>query len=121
MKRAIRPHLVDFIAILALVAAAIGVSVYVLSHERLHFPFIQSGPYKIYAEFSSAKAVTPGQGQTVRASGVQIGDIGQVNLRNGVADVELDIQQKYNSLVHQHWTALLPPQTRLDDILIQPR
>src|SRR5260370_17766670 len=119
MKRAIRPHLVDFIAILALVAAAIGVSVYVLSHERLHFPFLQSGPYKIYAEFSSAKAVTPGQGQTVRVSGVQIGDIGQVNLKNGVAVVELDIQQKYKSLVHQNSTPLLPPKTGLDDMFIE--
>jgi phospholipid/cholesterol/gamma-HCH transport system substrate-binding protein len=119
MKRAIRTHLVDFIAILVLVAAAIGVSAYVLSHERLHFPLIQSGPYKIYAEFSSAKAVTPGQGQTVRVSGVQIGDIGQVNLRNGVAVVELDIQQKYKNLVHTDATALLRPKTGLDDMFIE--
>src|SRR5437764_14635314 len=92
MKRAIRTHLVDFIAILVLVVLAIGVSAYVLSHERLHFPFVESGPYKLYVEMSSAKAVTPGQGQTVRVSGVQGGDDGQRKLRHGLAVVEMDIQ-----------------------------
>src|SRR5437764_4618368 len=105
MKRAIRTHLVDFIAILVLVVLAAGVSAYVLSHERLHFPFVESGPYKLYAEFSSAKAVTPGQGQTVRVSGVQVGDIGNVKLQGGVAVVEMDIQQKYKTLVHTDATA----------------
>ena len=85
MKRAIRTHLVDFIAILVLVVLAAVVSVYVLSHERLRFPFIQSGPYKLYAEFTSAKAVTPGQGQTVRISGVRVGDISRVNPRTAAA------------------------------------
>jgi phospholipid/cholesterol/gamma-HCH transport system substrate-binding protein len=119
MKRAIRTHLIDFIAIVVLVVLAAGVSVYVLSHERLRFPFFQSGPYKLYAEFSSAKAVTPGQGQTVRVSGVQIGDIGQVRLSNGVAVVELDLQQKYKNLIHQDATALLRPKTGLDDMFIE--
>lgn len=119
MKRAIRTHLVDFIAILVLVVLAAGVSAYVLSHERLRFPLIQSGPYRLYADFSSAKAVTPGQGQTVRVSGVQIGDIGQVKLQNGVAAVEMDIQQKYKHLVHTDATALLRPKTGLDDMFIE--
>ena len=119
MKRAIRTHLADFIAILVLVVLAAVVSVYVLSHERLRFPFIQSGPYKLYAEFTSAKAVTPGQGQTVRVSGVQVGDIGQVRLSNGVAVVEMDIQQKYKDLVHTDATALLRPKTGLDDMFIE--
>ena len=39
------------------------------------------------AEFSTAQAVTPGQGQTVRVSGVQVGDIGGVTLKNGIAIV----------------------------------
>lgn len=119
MKRAIRTHLSDFIAIIVLVVLAAGVSGYVLSHERLRFPFIQSGPYKLYAEFSSAKAVTPGQGQTVRVSGVQVGDIGGVKLQNGLAVVEMDIQQKYKNLVHTDATALLRPKTGLDDMFIE--
>ena len=70
-------------------AAGPGAAVagYILEHERFRFPLIESAPFKIDAEFSTAQAVTPGQGQTVRVSGVQIGDIGGVRLRNGLAVV----------------------------------
>ena len=59
---------------------------YILNHERFRFPFIQSSPFTINAEFSTAQAVTPGQGQSVRVSGVQIGEVGGVTLKNGIAD-----------------------------------
>lgn len=119
MKRAIRTHLVDFIAILVLVVLAVVVSAYVLSHERLRFPFIQSSPFVVNAEFNSAKAVTPGQGQTVRVSGVQIGDIGGVKVKNGVAVVQMDIDPKFKHLIHTDATALLRPKTGLDDMFIE--
>src|SRR5438445_12738095 len=76
MKRAIKNHLGDFIAICVLVVLAIVVSGYVLSHERLQLPFIGTSQFTLNAEFQTGQAVTPGQGQTVRVSGVQIGDIG---------------------------------------------
>jgi len=119
MKRAIKTHMVDFIAIVVLVLLAIGVSGYVLSHERLQLPFIGTSQFTINAEFSSAKAVTPGQGQTVRVSGVQIGDIGGVSLKNGVAIVKMDIDNKYRRLIHTDATALLRPKTGLDDMFIE--
>jgi phospholipid/cholesterol/gamma-HCH transport system substrate-binding protein len=119
MKRAIKTHLSDFIAICVLVVLAAVVSAYVLSHERLQLPFIGTSQYTINAEFSSAKAVTPGQGQTVRVSGVQIGDIGGVTLRNGVAIVKMDIDKKYRNLIHTDATALLRPKTGLDDMFIE--
>ena len=53
-------------------ALAVLVSVYILGHERLHLPFVNQ-PMTINAEFSTAQAVTPGQGQYVTISGVQIG------------------------------------------------
>src|SRR5579884_110467 len=119
MKRAIKTHMVDFIAIVVLVLLAIGVSGYVLSHERLQLPFIGTSQFTINAEFSSAKAVTPGQRQTVRVSGVQIGDIGGVSLKNGVAIVKMDIDNKYRRLIHTDATALLRPKTGLDDMFIE--
>jgi len=118
MKRAIKTHMVDFIAILVLVVIAAGVSVYVLGHERLRFPW-QSSPFSINADFSSAKAVTPGQGQTVRVSGVEVGSIGGVKLQNGVAVVQLNIDQKYKGIVHTDASALLRPKTGLDDMFIE--
>ena len=71
MKRAIKNHLGDFAAIIALLIGAIAVSGYILGHERLRFPLIESSPVTMNAEFQTAQAITPGQGQTVRVSGVQ--------------------------------------------------
>ena len=71
----------DFAAILVLLVLSIAMAGYILSHERLRFPFIQSSPTVMNAEFSTAQAVTPGQGQTVRVSGVEVGQIGKVSLQ----------------------------------------
>jgi phospholipid/cholesterol/gamma-HCH transport system substrate-binding protein len=119
MKRAIRQHSTDFIAILVLLLLSVVVAGYILSHERLRFPFIQSTPMSMNAEFSTAQAVTPGQGQSVRVSGVQIGEIGGVTLKNGIAVVRLDIDDKYKHLIHQDATALLRPKTGLKDMFIE--
>jgi|SRR5579875_465066 len=119
MKRAIKAHLGDFIAILALVVLSVAVAGYILHEERLRFPFIQSSPFVINAELSSAKAVTPGQGQTVRVSGVQIGEVGGVTLKNGNAVVQMDIDQKYRRLIHKDATVLLRPKTGLDDMFLE--
>src|SRR5579859_3355671 len=119
MKRAIRNHLSDFIAIMVLLLLAILVSGYVLSHERLQLPFIGTSQYKLNAEFSTGQALTPGQGQTVRVSGVQVGDVGAVELKDGMAVVQLDIDTKYRHLIHQDWTALVRPRTGLDDMFIE--
>ena len=119
MKRAIRNHLSDFIAIVVLILLAILVSGYVLSHERLQLPFIGTSQYKLNAEFSTGQALTPGQGQSVRVSGVQVGDVGAVEIKNGMAVVQLDIDTKYRHLIHQDWTALVRPRTGLDDMFIE--
>ncbi len=119
MKRAIKTHASDFAAILVLVLLSVVVAGYVLKKERLQFPFIQSSPYTLNAEFQTAQAVTPGQGQTVRISGVQIGQIGPVALKNGIASVQMQIDPKYKSLIHTDATALLRPKTGLKDMFIE--
>ena len=119
MKRAIKKHSGDVAAIVALLVLSIGVAGYILNHERLRFPLIQSSPFTINAEFSTAQAVTPGQGQTVRVSGVQIGEIGGVALKHGVAVVSMDIDQQYKHLIHTDATALLRPRTGLKDMFIE--
>jgi phospholipid/cholesterol/gamma-HCH transport system substrate-binding protein len=118
VKRAIQTHLTDFVAILVLVALSAAVALYVLSHEGLRFPW-QSSPLTYNADFSTAQAVTPGQGQSVRVSGVQVGTIGGVTLRNGIANVTMDIDPKYKGLIHQDATALLRPKTGLKDMFIE--
>jgi phospholipid/cholesterol/gamma-HCH transport system substrate-binding protein len=119
VKRAIKNHLGDFAAILVLLVLSVAVAGYILGHERLRFPFIQSSPITMKAEFSTAQAVTPGQGQTVRVSGVQIGEIGSVSLKNGMAIVSLQIDQKYKHLIHTDATAYLRPRTGLKDMFVE--
>jgi phospholipid/cholesterol/gamma-HCH transport system substrate-binding protein len=119
VRHAIRKHLGDFLAILGLVVLSIGVAGFILSHERLRFPFIQSKPFPVNAAFTTAQAVTPGQGQTVRIAGVQVGSIGAVKLADGHAVVRLDINQKYKHLIHQDASALLRPKTGLKDMFVE--
>jgi phospholipid/cholesterol/gamma-HCH transport system substrate-binding protein len=116
---AIRKRAGDFAAILVLLVLAVAVGGYILANERLHFPFIQQAPFKLKAAFSTAQAVTPGQGQTVRVSGVRIGDISDVKLDNGQAIVSMDIDHQYKNLVHTDASALLRPKTGLKDMFIE--
>jgi phospholipid/cholesterol/gamma-HCH transport system substrate-binding protein len=116
---AIRKHMRDFVAIVALIAIAAGVSGYVLLHQRLRFPFIQPKPFELNAEFSTAQAVIAGQGQTVRISGVRIGDIGDVKLQDGRAVVQMQIDPEYADMIHTDATALLRPKTGLKDMFVE--
>jgi phospholipid/cholesterol/gamma-HCH transport system substrate-binding protein len=119
VKRAIRTHARDFAAIIALSIVSIAVGAYILSNQRLRFPFIEEQPTRIKAEFSTAQAITPGQGQTVRVSGVKIGDIGKVELREGRAVVTFEILPKFKDLLHEDATALLRPKTALKDMFVE--
>ena len=44
------------------------------------FPVLGEDRFELKAEFQTAQAVTPGQGQTVNISGVKIGDVTKVEL-----------------------------------------
>jgi phospholipid/cholesterol/gamma-HCH transport system substrate-binding protein len=117
--KAIRRRLGSFAAIVALILISGVTSVIILSHQRLRFPFVQQSPFVLNAEFSTAQAVTAGQGQTVRVSGVRIGDIGDVRLSGGRAIVRMDIDPQYRGLVHTDATALLRPRTGLKDMFVE--
>jgi phospholipid/cholesterol/gamma-HCH transport system substrate-binding protein len=84
----------------------------------MRFPLIEEKPFVLKAEFQTAQAVIAGQGQTVRVSGVRIGDIGGVELKDGRAIVRMDIDPEHKDLVHTNATALLRPKTGLKDMFI---
>jgi phospholipid/cholesterol/gamma-HCH transport system substrate-binding protein len=115
---AIRKNLGNFAAIIGLIVIAGGVSLYVLTQQRLRIPFLKPAPFKLKAEFSTAQAVVAGQGQTVRVSGVRIGDIGGVQLKNGHAVIAMDVDPQYKSMVRTNATALLRPKTGLKDMFV---
>ncbi|MEA2185089.1 MAG: phospholipid/cholesterol/gamma-HCH transport system substrate-binding protein [Solirubrobacteraceae bacterium] len=119
MSRALRKNLGPLAAIIVLVAIAAVVGGYILHKQRLRFPFIEGETMRINVELDTAQAVTPGQGQTAQVAGVQIGDIGEVKLRNGRAVVGLDIKPEYKDLIHRDARAALRPRTGLKDMYVQ--
>ncbi len=119
MKAAIRKYLGDFLAIVALFVLAVAVGGYILTQQRLRFPFVEEKPFEVRIELPNAQAVQPGQGQTVRVAGVQVGDIGDVELKDGLALVTLQIEPKYKRLIKKDATALLRTKTGLKDMFLE--
>jgi phospholipid/cholesterol/gamma-HCH transport system substrate-binding protein len=115
VKRAIREHKVDFIAITALLAGALAVAIFVLEHQPA-FTFGKSF-YTVKAEFQTGAAVTAGQGQAVTIAGVQVGLVGAVKLENGRAVVTMNIYPKYRP-IYDNATVLLRPRTPLKDMYL---
>jgi phospholipid/cholesterol/gamma-HCH transport system substrate-binding protein len=123
MRRAIREHLRDFIAIGVLIVLAIVTTGVILARQQANFPswlpILGQEHFELKAEFSSAQAVTPGQGQTVNIAGIRVGSVEGVNLENGVAVVTMDIDPKYADIVHADASLLLRPRTGLQDMTIE--
>lgn len=122
MTTAIRKHMRDFLAIIALVVIAALVGGYVLAHQRIYLPawvpIVGKDDYILKAQFQTAQALTPGQGQTVDIAGVQVGEISNVDLVNGRALVTMRIKKKYDS-IYPNATMLMRPKTGLKDMIIE--
>ena len=93
LMTAIRKHLRDFIAVAGLTVLALFVTYVLLQKQRLRIPILEEKPFELKAEFETAQAITPGQGQTVVVAGVKIGDISKVELVDGKAVVTMDIER----------------------------
>ena len=120
MKKAIGDHLGDFVAIAALILLAIGIGGFILSNQRLRFPFIEDKPFVVKVDLPDAQAVQPGQGQTVRVAGVEIGQIGKVELIDGKARVEMQLERKkYEDYIREDATVLLRTKTGLKDMFLE--
>ncbi len=113
----------DFIAIGVLAVLAIVTTSVILVRQQANFPswvpILGQSHFELKAEFSSAQAVTPGQGQTVDLSGVKIGSVQGVNLESGRAVVTMNIDPKYAPLIHTDASLLLRPRTGLQDMTIE--
>jgi phospholipid/cholesterol/gamma-HCH transport system substrate-binding protein len=119
VKLAIKKHWMDFLAIAGLALLALAIAIYLLSQQDFRFPLVEAKPKQIQVELENAQAVQPGQGQTVRVAGVEIGRIADVKLREGVAVVTLEIKPEYKDLIRQDATALLRPKTALKDMFVE--
>ena len=122
MRTAIRKHSKDFAAVVVLFVIGIGVGGYILSQQRLYLPgwvpLVGQNFFTLKGEFTTAQAVTPGQGQTVDIAGVKVGEISNVELKNGRAVVTMKILPKYGA-VYRNASMLLRPKTGLKDMIVE--
>ena len=123
LSRQARGHRKDTIAIIVLVLAGIVMMLGIFVQQKAALPawlpFVGEEFDHITAEFSTAQAVTPGQGQSVDIAGVEIGKVGSVELENGHAVVGMEIQPKYMPLIHPNASMLLRPKTGLNDMIVE--
>jgi phospholipid/cholesterol/gamma-HCH transport system substrate-binding protein len=119
----IQKHLRDFIAIILLSLFALGITGFILAHQRFYLPnwvpVLGTDFFELKGEFSTAQSVTPGQGQTVDIAGVPVGEIKKVELVQDRAVVTMQIKHKYAHLVKRDATMLLRPKTGLKDMIVE--
>jgi phospholipid/cholesterol/gamma-HCH transport system substrate-binding protein len=123
LSRQARGHRKDTIAIVVLAVAGIVMMLGIFTQQKASLPswvpLVGEEFEHISAEFSTAQAVTPGQGQSVDIAGVQIGKVASVDLKDGHAVVGMDIVPKYMELIHPNASFLLRPKTGLNDMVVE--
>jgi phospholipid/cholesterol/gamma-HCH transport system substrate-binding protein len=112
-----------FISVVAMIVIALFVGGYILSNERLSlpgwFPVLGKSYTTLKADFRTAQAVTPGQGQSVTIAGAKIGEIASVRSNGGDALVTMNITPKYAHYIYRNATMLLRPKTGLKDMTVE--
>ena len=97
-----------------MVIIAVAVGGYILAHENLKLPgwvpVLGRNYYTLKADFQTAQALTPGQGQAVTIAGAKIGEVSSVDLNEGVATVTMKITPKY-ARIYRNATMLMRPKT----------
>jgi len=118
MGTAIKKHFRDFVAIALLLIVGLGAAYVIVQNQRLRIPVLEERPFELKAEFETAQATVPGQGQTLRVAGVKVGDVEKVELEDGVAVVTFGVDRDYLP-VYKDATMLLRPQTGLQDVFFE--
>jgi phospholipid/cholesterol/gamma-HCH transport system substrate-binding protein len=123
LGRQARGHRTDTIAIVVLAFVGVVMMLGIFTQQKASLPawlpFVGEEFEHISAEFTTAQAVTPGQGQAVDVAGIQIGKVSSVNLEDGHAVVGMEIEPKYMTLIHPDAQFLLRPKTGLNDMVVE--
>ncbi len=111
-----------FISVVTMIVIAAIVGGYILAHENINlpgwFPFLGKNYYTLKANFQTAQALTPGQGQAVTIAGAKIGEVQSVDVHEGVATVTMRLTPKY-ARIYRDATLLMRPKTNLQDMTIE--
>ena len=123
LSRQARGRRKDTIAIFVLAIAGVVMMLGIFIQQKASLPawlpVVGEEFEHISAQFSTAQAVTPGQGQAVDVAGIQIGKVTSVDLEDGHAVVGMDIEPKYMELIHPDASFLLRPKTNLNDMIVE--
>jgi phospholipid/cholesterol/gamma-HCH transport system substrate-binding protein len=123
LSRQSRGRSKDTIAIAVLVALGVVMTLWIFTQQKASLPawvpFVGQEFAHVTGDFTTAQAVTPGQGQAVDVAGIQIGKVTSVDLEDGHAVVGMDIEPKYLQLIHPNGTLLLRPKTNLNDMVVE--
>ena len=118
MARLVREQLRNVVAVTALMAIAAVTSYVILQEQRLRIPVLEEKPFELKAEFETAQAVVPGQGQTIRVAGVRVGDVEKVELVDGAGVVTFAIDREFLP-IYQDATILMRPLTGLKSMFFE--
>jgi phospholipid/cholesterol/gamma-HCH transport system substrate-binding protein len=122
-SRQVRGHRKDTIAIIVLALAGLVMMLGIFTQQKASLPswlpFVGEEFDHISADFSTAQAVTPGQGQSVDIAGIEIGKVSSVDIEDGHAVVGMEIVPKYMQLIHPNASMLLRPKTGLNDMIVE--
>ena len=113
----------DVLAIIGLLLAGLFAVTVILVNQRANLPswvpVLGNDFFHLEADFTTAQAVTPGQGQSVDIAGIKVGEVSAVKLEDGHAVVSMSIDNKYAPLIHDNASLLLRPKTGLNDMVVE--
>lgn len=110
IRRARRP----FFVLVGLIVLALGAAAYIVGNLRSSLPW--QSPYRVRVAVDNAKGIVPGK-QEVRISGVAVGRIQQVDLRDGRPVLTISMERRYAPL-YRDARLRLRPKTPLDDLYL---
>jgi phospholipid/cholesterol/gamma-HCH transport system substrate-binding protein len=123
LGRQTRGRGVDSIAIVVLAVVAIAMTLWIFTQQKASLPswapLVGEDFAHLSADFTSAQAVTPGQGQAVVIAGVRVGKVSSVDVAEGHAEIGMDVEPQYLELIHPDATLLLRPKTNLNDMVVE--
>ncbi len=119
MKRQLERYGRWLIAIGVLMSIAAVCAGYILVNQRLSLPFRDT--YAVKVEMSTVPGLEPGLGQPANVAGVKVGIIKGVELKDGRAIVELEINRDKLPRVLDDASATLVPNSPLKDLQMELR
>ena len=121
--RELRRQIPALVLMVLLVVTGLGVGAYLVGHERIQWPswvpFVGQRYFVLNAQVAAVDGVLPGQGQAVTVSGVTIGQISSVSLKQGVPVMSMNIDPQYANRIYPNATLLLRPKTGLQDMVAE--